>query len=126
MALVQAVLLVDHENAAIQRLGNTEVTRLHAHHHHTRQHGSDVRTGHAFFGEVCDALAGITEVLVAGHHTAQTDFRHYLDKHRPQVARQVVGWETVDRPSDGQLAALARKFFEKHDQMLGRHVTAAS
>ena len=59
--------------------------------HHTGQHGSAVRAEHEFFGDVCDALAGITEVLVTGSHTAQADFKHYVTKHRPAVAAQIAG-----------------------------------
>jgi hypothetical protein len=78
-----------------------------------------VRTEHEFFGEVCDALQGFNEVLVTGAHKAQADFRHYVEKHRAHLSPKIVGWETVDHPSEGQLAALARKFFVKHDRMAG-------
>ena len=127
MTLIQAVLLIDHQNAHVHRLdlGPGPGGRLHAHKHNTRQHGSTVRTEHEFFGEVCDSLEGLNEVLIAGHHLAQADFRHYIEKHRPQLGKLIVGWETVDHPSDGELLALARKFFAKHDRMAGRHVAAA-
>jgi len=52
-------------------------------------------------------------------HTAIADFRHYADKHRPQTATRIVGYEVVDHPSNNQLVALARKSFLKHDQMTG-------
>jgi len=56
-----------------------------------------------FFGEVCDALAGIAEVLVTGSHTAQADFRPYVAKDRAAVAGHIVAWETVDHPTEGRL-----------------------
>ena len=62
---------------------------------------------------------GIAEVLVTGSHTAQTDFRHYVDKHRPALVQQIVGWETVDHPTEGQLLAFARQKFVKYDRMAG-------
>ena len=65
------------------------------------------------------ALAGIAEVLVTGSHTAQSDFRHYVDKHRPAVTKRIVGWETVDHPTECQLLAFARQYFVKHDRMAG-------
>ena len=121
MPLTQAVILIDHQNAQVLRLDATSAQggKLHAHIHNTRQHGSAVRTEHEFFGEVCAALAGISEVLVTGSHLAQTDFRHFIEKHRPHVVPLIVGWETVDHPSEGQLLALARKFYEKHNRMMG-------
>jgi len=92
---------------------------VQAHAYDTRQHGSNVRTEHEFFGKVCDALAGVREVLVAGSKTALSDFRHYVQKHRAGMAAQFVGWEPVDHPTDGQLVAFARKYFVDHDRMAG-------
>lgn len=121
MSNLHAVLWVDHQHAQVMHLeaDSAQVQKIKAHIHHTRQHGSKVRTEHEFFGEVCDALTDIGEVLVTGSHKAQADFRHYVDKHRPAIAPHIAGWETVDHPSDGQLAALARKFFVAHDRMAG-------
>ena len=121
MPLFHAVVWIDHHNAQVLQFDSEQVhaNQVHSHTHETRQHGSSVRTEHEFFGQVCDALAGINEVLVTGSHTAQADFRHYVDKHRPTVSAQISGWETVDKPTEGQLVALARKYFVKHDRMAG-------
>ena len=121
MALFHAVVRLDHHSAQVLQFDASQVQSqaLKAHSHPTKQHGSAVRTEHEFFGEVCDALAGISEVLVAGSHTAQADFKHYVGKHRPAVAAQIAGYETVDHPTDNQLVALARDFFLKYDRMAG-------
>ena len=112
---------IDHQTAQILQFDAEQVQaqKIKAHTHHTRQHGSTVRTEHAFFGEVCDALAGIAEVLITGSHTAQVDFQHYVEKHRAATARQIVGCETVDHPSDKELIAMARKYFVRFDRMAG-------
>lgn len=124
MTLFHAVIHIDPHQAQLIQFDAEQVQprKLKAHNHPTHQHGSAVRTGHEFYGEVCDALAGITEVLVTGSHTAQADFRHYVDKHRPAVAAQIAGYETVDHPSDKQMVALAREFFVKFDRMSGTPV----
>ena len=83
----------------------------------TTQHKSGVRSEHEFFGAVCDALDGIAQVLVTGTHTALADFRHYVDKHRPHLAKHLVGYEVVDHPTDPQLVALARAFFQRQDRL---------
>ena len=121
MSIKHAVVLIDHQHAQVLQFdsGPAQSHKIEAHHHNTRQHGSNVRTEHEFFGEVCDALQSFNEILVAGAHKAQADFRHYVEKHRAHLAPKIVGWETVDHPSEGQLAALARKFFVKHDRMAG-------
>ena len=118
MPLFHAVLHIDHQKAVVQQFSPDEVQahKIKAHAHYTRQHHSGVRTEHEFFGEVCDALAGVSEVLVAGSHTAQADFRHYMEKHRPALSKTIVGWETVDHPTDAQLVAMARKYFHTLDR----------
>jgi stalled ribosome rescue protein Dom34 len=121
MALFHAVLWIDHHNAQVLQFDaeHVEAQKVKSHDHHTRQHGSSVRSEHEFFGHVCDALVGIQEVLVTGAQQSMADFRHYVDKHRAPVAKQVVGYETVDHPSEKQLVAMARKYFLKFDRMNG-------
>jgi len=114
MSLPHTVLWIDHHHALLLSFDaeRSDARHVRAHTHNTHQHGSGVRTEHEFFGEVCDALAS-DEVLVTGSHQAQADLRHYIDKHRPSAAHRIVGWQTVDHPSEAQLLALARKFFDQ-------------
>jgi stalled ribosome rescue protein Dom34 len=121
MTTFHAVVRIDHQTAEILQFDaeHVQAQKVKAHTHHTAYHGSTVRTEHEFFGQVCDALAGIPEVLVTGSHQAMADFRHYVDKHRPALAPHIVGWETVDRPTQAQLVALARQYFLKYDRMSG-------
>ena len=121
MSLFHAVVWVDHQSAQVLQFDaeHVQAQKVKAHGHLTKQHGSEVRTEHEFFGEICDALAGIKEVLITGSHTAQIDFKRYAEKHRPAVLAQIVGYETVDRPSENQLIAMARKYFVKFDRMAG-------
>lgn len=121
MSLFHAVVWLDHTQAQVLQFDAEHVQgqKIKTHTHYTTHHGSTVRTQHEFFGEVCDALAGITEVLVTGPRQGMADFRHYAEKHRTATAKHIVGYETVDHPSDKQLVALARKYFLKHDRMSG-------
>lgn len=121
MSLFHAVVWTDHQSAQVLQFDAEHVlaNKVKAHTHYTKQHGSTVRTEHEFFGALCDALDGIAEVLVTGSKTATADFRHYADKHRPQTAARIVGYEVVDHPSDNQLVALARTYFLKYDRMAG-------
>jgi stalled ribosome rescue protein Dom34 len=121
MPTFHAVVWVDHQRAQVLQFDPEQVhaQTIKAHDHYTAQHGSRVRTEHEFFGEICDALKGIVEVLVTGPRTGVADFRHYLGKHRPDIGAHVVGFEVVDHPTDNQLVALARKFFLRIDRMKG-------
>jgi hypothetical protein len=122
----RAVLWLDHHNAQLLTLDDAQssLRQIHAHSHYTRQHGSNVRTEHEFFSHVCDALPGVAKLLVTGAHQVQSDFRHYVDKHRPALAPRIVGWQTADHPSQGQLLAQARTFFVQYDLLAGGPATA--
>lgn len=121
MSLFHAVVWADHQTAQILQFDTEHVQaqKIRAHSHHTAQHGSTVRSQHEFFAELCDALATIQEVLVTGSKTTLADFRHYVEKHRPALAKQVVAYEVVDHPTERQLVALARDFFLRFDRMNG-------
>ena len=121
MTLFHAVVLIDHNQAQVLQFDaeHVQAQKVKAHNHYTKQHGSQVRSEHEFFGHVCDALEDVAEVLVTGSKTALADFKHYADKHRPQTAQRVVGYEAVDHPSEHQLIALARQYFLRYDRMAG-------
>jgi hypothetical protein len=121
MTLKHAVVWTDHHNARVLRFDaeHIQAQKIRETSHYTRQHGSGVRSEHEFFGEVCDAVKDVDEVLVTGSRTAIADFRHYVGKHRPHVAPHVLGFEVVDHPTDPQLVALARGYFLKVDRMKG-------
>ncbi len=119
MTLHHAVAWIDHRNAQVLRFdeAHVEAAKVHSSTRHGREHGSDVRTDHEYFGHVCDALAGIPEVLVVGPHTAQADFRRYVEKHRAETSQRIVAYETADHPTENQLVALARTYFLKVERM---------
>ncbi len=121
MTMFHAVVWIDHQSAQILQFDaeHVQAQKIKAHSHHTAQHGSGVRSQHEFFGQVCDALDGITELLIVGPKTGITDFEHYAKKHRAQTAARIVGTEVTDHPSEGQLVAMARKYFIKYDRMAG-------
>ena len=114
-----AVVWTDHQTAQILQFDSvhSQSKKIRSHEHYTRQHGSTVRTEHEFFDAICDAVETISEVLIAGSHTAIADFRHYVDKHRPHTASRVVGYEVVNYPPENELVAAARKYFLKYDKM---------
>lgn len=113
-----AVVWTDHHSAQVVQFDDEQVQahNVRAHKHPTAQHGSGVRAEHEFFADVCTALDDIAQVLVTGSHTAIADFRHYADKHRPQTAARIAAYEVVDHPSEKQLVALARAYFQKQGE----------
>ena len=127
MSHFHAVVWIDYKKAQILQFNadSVELQKVHAHQHNPRQHNSTLRAEHEFFGEVCDDLADVGEIVVTGSHSATADFRHYVIKHRSAIAPRMVGWEIVDHPTDGQLVAWAKKYFVKHDQMVGTRAISA-
>ena len=121
MPLFHAVVWTDHQNAQVLQFDAEHVVagKIKTHSYHTAQHGSAVRSEHEFFGHVCDALVGVTEILVVGPKTGVAAFEHYVTKHRTETAQRVKGYEVVDHPTENQLIALARLWFVKHDRMSG-------
>ena len=121
MPLSHAVVWVGHESAQVLQFDaeHVQAQKVKSHGHYARQQGSAARSEQELFGEVCDALGGIKEVLITGSHQAQLDFKRYAEQHRPSVLRQIVGYESVDRPAEKPLIAMARKYFVKFDGMAG-------
>ncbi|MEP7154474.1 MAG: hypothetical protein ABI905_01780 [Betaproteobacteria bacterium] len=120
MPLNHAVAWINHHTAQVVQIDAAQAIdqKVSEHAHYTRQHGSNVHSEHEFFADACDALSGIKSVLVAGSHTAQADFRHYVEKNRPLVAAQIAGWQTVDHPAEGEIVKMAREFFVQRGEMV--------
>jgi hypothetical protein len=119
MSLFRAVVFVDHHNAQVLQFDADHIDerKIHEHRHLTHQHASGVRSEHEFFGLVCDAFDGVTRVLITGGHQGLADFRNFVDKHRPQTAKLIVGYEVVGHPSEKELVMIARAYFVRHDMM---------
>jgi len=63
-----------------------------------------------FDQEVARALEHSHQILIVGPSTAKLHFLNYLRKHHALESR-IVGIETVDHPTDRQLAAYVRRYF---------------
>ena len=113
-ATTHGVVWIDHHQAIVAQIQASQVPSRHlkAHEHPTAQHGSEVRSVHEFFSDVCDAVDGVDVALVTGGKTSLADLRHYAEKHRPRTAARIVAYDVADHPTENQLIALGRKFFE--------------
>ena len=56
-------------------------------------------------------------ILIVGPAGAKTELANHLAAHAPGLSTRVAGVETVDHPSEGELLALARQFFQASDRM---------
>jgi stalled ribosome rescue protein Dom34 len=126
MAHYHAVVWLDGHEAHVFHITETEAEKitvrdrkpdrhLHAGGAKSRQHG------HAdpdYLHRVVEALAGAQEWLIVGPGEAKHDLMRHIETHDPAFRSRVIGIETADHPTDGQLCALARKYFAKLDRTL--------
>ena len=127
MSHFHAVVWIDHSEAHVMHISPDDVEKSvvqpanpHKHLHNKR---GAVGFGHApedqqYYHEVVDALRGSKEVLIVGPANAKLNLIKHIHAHDHEMAASVIGVETVDHPSDSQLVAYARKYFDAADRML--------
>ncbi len=117
----QSILWIDHHEARIVELqpeGFREETLRappgHASRHpkqglEAHEHPVDARD---FFHEVAKNISHFDEVLIVGPSNAKKEFVKHMEEHERSLRTKIVGVETMDHPTDGQLAAHARLRFD--------------
>jgi stalled ribosome rescue protein Dom34 len=115
------VVFLDHQHANIFELHPDKLEEKHLKRSEIRNHNGKEKEQNKhkdetkFFNEVVERLAQAHEILLVGPGTAKTQFQHHLEAHHQStVSKKIVGVETVDHPTDGQIVALAKKFFKAH------------
>ena len=117
---------LDHHEARVFPIerGTFDETTLRAPRHHVKRHpdGNAAERNHPddairFFREVAVALDSADEVLVVGPSTAKFHFLNYVHTHDAKLEQRIVGVETVDHPTDPQVAAFARRYFYGTDRV---------
>jgi stalled ribosome rescue protein Dom34 len=93
-------------------------------HQHLHNKRGTVGVGRApedqhFYHEVVEALKGAQEILIVGPASAKLNLVKHIHSHDAKLSDKVVGVESVDHPTDGQLVAYARKYFAAADRMHG-------
>jgi stalled ribosome rescue protein Dom34 len=124
-----AVVWIDHREARVFHFNPAEADRLvlrpddptrHIHHK-----ANSIGSGHAaedqnFLEAVAQSIADAGAVLITGPANAKTELVKHIQKHDPGLTKIIVGVETVDHPTDGELVAHARKYFKAEDEMLSQ------
>ena len=116
----QSVVWLDHKEARVfgVDLGALQMATVAAPEHHIHRHAKGPTAEHHhpsdathFFKDIAAAVGESDEILVVGPSTAKLHFLRYLKQHEHGLEAKIVGLETVDHPSDGQLVAYARRYF---------------
>ncbi len=112
------VVWIDREHAKLLQFSQEKMERknLQAHHQEHHTHALDAldlqRQEREFFARIGVELENAGKTLILGPGLAKHHFLNYLMENVPAVAKTVAGCETVDHPTDAQLAAYAMKFFK--------------
>jgi hypothetical protein len=109
----QALVWIDHHQAKVFQFDATEVHHLVIHSTHPHQHlhhkANSGDSGHAppdkaFLRKVAESLATAGAVLLVGPGSAKTE-----------LAADIGRAEPADHPTDAELVALGRSYFEAKD-----------
>jgi len=117
---------LDHRLAKIFRFDadSNTTAQVHSTHSHENLHhkANSVDSGHApvdkvFLEAVAHALPAAGPILIAGPGTAKKELHtHLLHRHR-EIAARVSDVQPLDHPTDGELLAFGRRFFDADDRM---------
>ena len=79
-----------------------------------KDHPDDMKR---FFHEVVRSIEDSREILIVGPSKAKLELIRYLHKHAPKLEPNIVGVETVDHPTPGELVKYAKHYFIAADRM---------
>lgn len=124
-----AIVWIDHREARVFHFKVTDVDRLVLHPQNPTRHihhkANTIGSGHAaedqdFLQRVTEAIADAGAVLITGPSNAKTELVKHIERHAPALSAKIAGVETIDHPTDGELVAKARKYFQADHQMQPR------
>lgn len=127
MSHYHAVVWLDHSEAHVMHFSPKDVEKslvLPAE-PHQRLHIKSGKMGSGrqaedpkYYHAIVEALNGAQEILVLGPSSAKLQLIKHIHAHDHDMVDKIIGVETVDHPTDGQVVAYARKYFIAKDQML--------
>jgi len=121
------VVYIDHAEAFVSELTASGTTEQHIiakdrsgniHHKAGSMGSGHEHDSEAYLRAVASALQPSHEILIVGHGTAKNEFASFIRDHLPALAARIIGVETVDHPTKGEVIALAREYFKARDRML--------
>jgi hypothetical protein len=121
-----AVVWIDHQVAKVVHFNADSSVPAVVHSSHPHQHlhhkANSGDSGHApvdkkFLEQVAAAIAQSGAILLAGPANAKAELVTYLKHAHPAILARISAVEAMDHPTDGQLLAHARRFFEADDRM---------
>jgi hypothetical protein len=127
MTHTHAVIWLDHKRAQVIRFGRetseSSAVRHEGGERHLHHKKGAIGSGHAaedpaYYEQILAAVGDTPELLVAGPANAKLEFVKHIHKKHPTLVDRLVGVETLDHPSEGELLKFARAYFKAADAML--------
>lgn len=127
MSHYHAVVWLDHSVAHVMHISPDDVEKSIVHpakaHQHLHSKSGHVGSGkpgedQSYYHGIAQALSGAQEILIVGPAQAKLQLVKHIHAHDRALSDKVVGVESIDHPTDGQLVAYARKYFMAKDKML--------
>lgn len=120
---VFSVAWVDREHARLFYFSDEKMERknLHAHQpdHHTHRQEDDERRSQRFYHQISDHLKESDCLLILGPGIAKFHLKTHIMDHFPALGRRIIGCETIDHPTDPQIAAYAIQYFSAGNSSQG-------
>jgi stalled ribosome rescue protein Dom34 len=120
------VIWIDHHEAHVLYFDGSknQIIKSSSEHTHLHHKANTIGSGnapddHVFFDQVITSLAHANEILIVGPGSAKGEIVKYIAVHHSALSKKIMGVETVDHPTDGQVLAFAKKYFHKVDQLRG-------
>lgn len=123
-----AVVWIDHREAKIFHFDRDHADDMkikshkgfdQAHKHAGTVGGSRTAIDEKFLHQVVESLMDAEEWLILGPGKAKEELAKHVRHHDHALAGRIIAVEAADHPTDGQIVALARKFFKAADRMIG-------
>ena len=116
------VIWIDHSQARIfdfdaESVHEIDVAAPHRHVHSKAAVSGRREDASGYYHDVAAQLGTDHELLVTGPSDAKLGLIKHIHAHHPALVANIVGVETVDHPTDGQIVAYAKKYFRAADRL---------
>jgi len=115
-----ALVWIDHRQADIVFFDRHAAERKLIRHHDAprsiHHRAGTTGSGHVvedtlYLNEVAAELRDVDEVLIVGPSHSKWELKAYIERRAHEIAERIVGVETVNYPTEGQLLAYAQHYF---------------
>lgn len=121
-----AVVWIDHHSARVVHFDREHWTlavvhagdpRSHLHHRANSAGSGRAPEDQRFLHEVARALGDASLVLVTGPASEKHELLKHVERHDPALRARIAAVQPLDHPSDGELLAHARAYFQVEDRL---------